>query len=166
MVPFRSLREALIPTLPRLRRFTISLTRSVPRGEDLMQSTCQRALEREDSWDRAKPLEPWLYTIARNLWISEIRKDGTRRGQGVVDAAESDELQDPATPEDRTYGNQLMRLVHGLPEGQASVLLLVSVEGRSYQEAADILGIPAGTVMSRMSNARKALRAKLEASTS
>ena len=97
----------------------------------------------------------------RNMWISEIRKRKVRMGEGQVDAGESTELVTNVGPADQTYGIQLMAIVKSLPEGLSSVLLLVSVEGHSYREAADILDIPIGTVMSRMSKARQVMKMRL-----
>ncbi|MEO0914575.1 MAG: RNA polymerase sigma factor [Pseudomonadota bacterium] len=104
----------------------------------------------------------WLYTILRNTWISEIRKRKVRTGTGEVDAMDAPELRTDVDGQEETYGNQIIAMIMSLPEGLASVLLLVSVEGHSYKETAEILDIPIGTVMSRMSTARQRLRAKLE----
>lgn len=154
-------REGLVAILPQLRRFARTLTRNPNDADDLLQAACERAMSRSDQWQDGTRLDSWMYTMMRNLWISELRKQKTRTGAGVVDAGETDELRSDATPEGAVYGNQLMRMVMALPEGFSSVLLLVSVEGRSYTEAAGILGIPEGTVMSRMSAARQKMRAQL-----
>lgn len=154
-------REGLVAILPQLRRFARTLTRNPTDADDLVQTACERAMTRSTQWQQGTRLDSWIYTMMRNLWISELRKQKTRTGQGLVDASETDELRSTTTPEDTTYGSQLMRMVMALPEGFSSVLLLVSVEGRSYAEAATILDIPEGTVMSRMSAARQKMRAQL-----
>lgn len=154
-------RAELVQLLPQLRRFAVSLTRNLADGDDLVQAVCERAITRRDLYTPGEPLQRWLYTMMRNLWISEIRKQKVRMGEGQEDAAESAALSTDTGGFSVTAGNQVMDMVLSLPEGLASVLLLVSVEGHSYREAAEILNIPIGTVMSRMSTARQRLKARL-----
>ncbi len=99
--------------------------------------------------------------MLRNLWISELRSRRVRTGTGQIDAAETDELATQVGAAEILQGNQIAAMIRTLPEGLAATLLLVSVEGYSYQEAADVLGIPIGTVMSRMSKARQVMRDRL-----
>jgi RNA polymerase sigma-70 factor (ECF subfamily) len=103
--------------------------------------------------------------MTRNLWIDEIRKRKVRTGGGTVDAAEQDELSVEASGEKAVYANQLHKMILSMPEGLASVFVLVNVEGHSYREAADILKIPIGTVMSRLSTARMRLAAMITETT-
>jgi RNA polymerase sigma-70 factor, ECF subfamily len=154
-------RKDLVHYLPRLRRFALTLTRNADDADDLVQTACERAILKRDQWQEGSRLDSWLYTMMRNLWISEIRKRKVRMGEGQIDAEESGQLVETVGPSDQTYGNQLMAIVKSLPEGLSSVLLLVSIEGHTYQEAADILDIPIGTVMSRMSKARQVMKARL-----
>lgn len=147
--------------LPRLRRFALTLARDAADGDDLVQTACERAMLRAAQWQEGTRLDSWLYTLMRNLWISETRSRRVRTGQGQVDAAEAAELATPVGPADHLYGNELIAMVMSLPEGLSATLLLVSVEGHSYKEAAEILGIPIGTVMSRMSKARQLVKEKL-----
>ena len=151
----------LLASLPRLRRFALSLARHPADADDLVQMTCERAISNAEKWDPAQPLLPWLYTMSRNLWTSEMRKRQVRQGQGTVSAEEATELVSHVGGEEATRAGQLIARIMALPEGLASVLLLVSVEGHSYAEAAAILDIPQGTVMSRMSNARARLKTAL-----
>ena len=97
--------------------------------------------------------------MTRNLWVDEIRKRKVRTGSGTVDAAEQDDLHIEAAADKAVYAKQLHKMIMTMPEGLSSVFLLVNVEGHSYREAADILGIPIGTVMSRLSTARIRLAA-------
>ncbi len=97
----------------------------------------------------------------RNLWISELRSRRVRTGAGSVDASESDELKTEVDAAEMLQGNQISAMILSLPEGLAATLLLVSIEGHSYQEAANVLDIPIGTVMSRMSKARQLMKDKL-----
>jgi RNA polymerase sigma-70 factor (ECF subfamily) len=100
--------------------------------------------------------------MTRNLWVDEIRKRRVRTGAGVVDASEQDELVIGPSAEKAIYASQVHKMILSMPEGLSSVFLLVNVEGHSYREAADILGIPIGTVMSRLSTARLRLAAMVE----
>lgn len=147
--------------LPRLRRFALTLTRNPADGDDLLQATCERAMLRMAQWQESTRLDSWLYTMMRNLWTSETRKRRVRLGQGQVDAAEADELSTPVGPADHVYGNELITMMMALPDGLSTTLLLVSIEGHSYKEAAEILDIPIGTVMSRMSKARQLVKERL-----
>ncbi|MBP1874140.1 RNA polymerase sigma-70 factor (ECF subfamily) [Ensifer adhaerens] len=103
--------------------------------------------------------------MTRNLWVDEIRKRKVRTGSGTVDASDQDELSVEASAEKAVYANQLQKMILSMPEGLASTFLLVNVEGHSYRETADILGIPIGTVMSRLSTARLRLAAMISENT-
>lgn len=157
------LKREMIALLPRLRRFARTLTRSVPEADDLVQEACLRALARADQWDRAQPLDRWLFRITRNLWISEIRKRNVRIGAGQVPAEDSTELVAQETGEASVVAAELRGQIASLPGELASVLLAVSVEGYSYAEAAELFDIPVGTVMSRIHRARKALSQRIAA---
>ena len=126
-----------------------------------MQDTCQRALTKMRMRPEGCRFESWLFTLMRNMWIDEIRKRQVRLGAGVVDAGEQTELKIGPAGEDAVYARQARAMIAQLPEGLASVFLLVNIEGHSYREAAGILGIPIGTVMSRLSTARLRLAAML-----
>ncbi len=97
----------------------------------------------------------------RNVWVDETRKRKVRIGQGVEDATDSAELLTGADSETKAYANQVLTQIAALPEGFGTVLLLVAVEGHSYAETAEIMDIPIGTVMSRLSSARQKLRSAL-----
>lgn len=151
----------LVQLLPRLRRFALTLTRNGEDGDDLVQTACERAILRVSQWQPGSRLDSWIYTMMRNLWMSELRSRRVRVGQGQIDAAEAPDLITPADAHDHLYGNQMVNMVLSLSDGLSSTLLLVAVEGHSYQETADILDIPIGTVMSRMSRARQMMKEKL-----
>lgn len=155
------LKRELIVLLPRLRRFARSLTRSVPEADDLVQEACLRAISRADQWDPAQPLDRWMFRVTRNLWISEMRKRTVRLGQGHVPADETPELVTNETGEAIVAATELHRHIDALPEELSTVLLTVSVEGYSYAEAAELLRIPIGTVMSRVHRARKTLAKRM-----
>ncbi len=155
------LRKDIIAVLPRLRRFARTLTRSVPEADDLVQEACLKALDKADQWDPSQPLDRWLFRITRNHWISELRKRKVRMGEGQVPAEEATELRSMETGEAGVAESDLRAEISALPEDLSSILLMVSVEGYSYAEAAELFEIPTGTVMSRIHRARKLLADRL-----
>ncbi|WP_254679323.1 RNA polymerase sigma factor [Celeribacter baekdonensis] len=154
----------MIPLLPRLRRFALSLTRSNADADDLLQEACATALQKWQSYDPMQPMDRWLFRLVRNIWISEIRKRNVRHGRGLVPAEDSTELRTDETSEDRLNAIQVQAKVSDLPDELAQPLMLVCAEGYSYREVADLLDIPIGTVMSRVHRARKTLAAHFSAS--
>ncbi|MDO9414837.1 RNA polymerase sigma factor [Pararhizobium sp.] len=158
-------RRDLVGLLPKLRRFAMTLTRNAADADDLVQEACERAITRSHLWNGEGRLESWIYAMTRNLWVDEIRKRKVRTGGGVVDANEQDELVVEASGEKAVYANQLQKMIASMPEGLASVFVLVNVEGYSYRETAEILNIPIGTVMSRLSTARMRLAAMINETT-
>jgi RNA polymerase sigma-70 factor (ECF subfamily) len=157
--------EDLVALLPRLRRFALSLTGSVNEADDLVQAACERALRARDQWMPGTRLDSWVFRIVRNLWIDAIRK---RRTEGIVEAI--DEVSNLEGADGRQVIETSLTLtevsnaVNELPEEQRAVLLLVCTEERSYQEAADMLGVPIGTVMSRLARGRRSLAQRLQLS--
>lgn len=150
--------DQLIALLPRLRRFAVGLTGSTDEGDDVLQSALEKALSRIDQWQQGTRLDSWMFRIVQTVWIDRHR---ARRRRGVhVDVADMPELPggNAATEtEARIELREVRERVAALPEDQRDVLLLVSVDGMSYREAAETLKIPIGTVMSRLSRARLAL---------
>ena len=146
----------MIGLLPRLRRFAMTLARSAPDADDLVQDACAAALQKWHQYDPAQPLDRWMFRIIRNLWISEIRKRQVRQGQGQVPAEEATELQ-TADADDALAVKQVRGKVSALPAELSRPLMLVCAEGYSYMEVSELLEIPVGTVMSRIHRARKLL---------
>jgi len=152
-----SARADLIEHLPRLRRYARALTGDVTRADDLVQDTLERALAKLDLWQPGSNLRAWLFTLMHNLFVSQVRQ---RRPA----EAEFDEALDQPVG-----GGQMEALaVHEieaalarLPESQREILLLVGLEQFGYAEAAAVLGVPVGTVMSRLSRAREQMRLML-----
>ena len=161
----KDFRRDLVSLLPKLRRFAMTLTRNANDADDLVQEVCERAISRSHLWNGEGRLESWIYTMTRNLWVDEVRKRKVRGTGSMVDIFEQDDLNVEATAEKAVYANQLQKMILSMPEGLASVFLLVNVEGHSYRETATILGIPIGTVMSRLSTARLRLAAMLSEDT-
>jgi len=158
----RRFKSDLIALLPRLSRFSRTLTRSQTDAEDLVQETCIKALARHAQWDPTQSLDGWVFRIARNHWFDELRKRRVRTGEGFVDAEEAAELSIEGNGEATLAMGDLMSQINALPPDLASVLLLVCAEGYSYKEVASLMDIPLGTVMSRVYRARKLLSESMQ----
>jgi RNA polymerase sigma-70 factor, ECF subfamily len=152
------IRLELVALLPRMRRFGLSLARSQDRADDLVQAACERALKAQGSYEPGTRLDSWMFRIMRNLWIDETRKS-RRQGphEDVDDSLDLAGDDGVKTTELRSEASAVEQAVLRLPEEFRSVLVLVCVDELSYREAADVLGIPIGTVMSRLARARKAV---------
>ena len=143
--------------IPRLRRYARALTRDVLRADDLVQDTLVRAIARQHRWQFGTNLHAWLFTLMHNQ-----NADGVRRSVREGIAVEfQDEWPFPTAATDPTRGlslRDLDRALARISEEQRRVILLIGLEGASYEEAATMLGAPIGTVRSRMSRGRKSLR--------
>lgn len=150
--------DQLVAFLPNLRRFAISLCRSRETADDLVQMACERALANRDRFQEGTRFDAWMFRILRNLWIDEVRKRRTAGPQEDVEAHH--ELAGGSgerEAEARLTLKSVAEAIDGLVEEQREVLLLVCVEELSYKEAAEVLGVPIGTVMSRLARARRNL---------
>jgi RNA polymerase sigma-70 factor (ECF subfamily) len=151
-------RTDLVRIVPKLRRFACSLTGSLADADDLVQAACERALRNQESFQPGTRMESWMYRIIQNLWLDEHRR---RTVRGVAVDPEAANLTDDGhgarTPEDRLMLARVRAAMAELPEEHRAVLALVAVEGLSYRETAEVLDVPIGTVMSRLSRAREAL---------
>jgi RNA polymerase sigma-70 factor (ECF subfamily) len=155
-------RKLLGQFTPRLRRFAQTLTRSQADADDLVQSTFERALVCLEQWEPGTRLDSWLYRIAQNLWIDQRRAAQLRGPFEGADAAMQLMGEDGRELSERQLMiRDAMRALAELPEDQQAVLALVSIEGLPYGEAAKVLGIPIGTVMSRLARARRAIAARV-----
>jgi RNA polymerase sigma-70 factor, ECF subfamily len=150
------IRAGLSQDLARLWRYGLALSGSRDVAEDLVQATCLRALERAEQFQSGTRLDRWLFAILRSIWLNEVRARRVREGKGFVDP-EQVLFTDGAEIETNIFVGQVLTAVHRLPEAQRETVLLVYVEGLSYSEAADLLGTPIGTIMSRLAAARLAL---------
>ena len=158
------IRDALASLLPRLRRFAAGLTGSMADGDDLVQRACARALDRLHQWQRGTRLDCWMYRIIQNIWLDE-RGSRQVRGQEALAPASATAGEDgEQVAETRLTLHAVRRALLQLSEEQRAVLMLVCVDGLSYKETADTLGIATGTVMCRLARGRLALYEKLEAS--
>ncbi len=154
--------QQLIALLPRLRRFAVSLTRSRDLADDLVQITCEKALANQHTYEAGTRLDAWLFRIMRNSWIDRVRRNTTEGTKIDVDDAHYLVGQDgAAVTEARLMLNSTAEHLANLPDDQREVMLLVCVDELSYREAADILEVPIGTVMSRLARARKKIMAEM-----
>jgi len=155
--------DQLIAVLPRLRRFARGLTGSVVEADDLVQAACERALARREQFQEGTRFDSWMFRIVQTIWIDQLRSRRVRKEE--IDVAEarigSDEPVRQA--EARLALDEVRHAVDRLPPDQRAALLLVTVEGLSYKEAAEVVQVPVGTIMSRLARARLALQAQLEA---
>lgn len=145
-----------------LRRYARALLRNRTDAEDLVQEALTRAVARADTFKAGTNLRAWLFTILHNVHVNQVRSRAARPDEVPVEAVES-RLVTPARQEERIEVRDMMRALDELPEEQRQVLLLVALEGLKYEEVAATLGVPIGTVMSRLSRARDAVRTKLAA---
>jgi RNA polymerase sigma factor (sigma-70 family) len=151
----------LEPQIPALRRYAWALLRGHEAADDLVQDTLERAIARWPLRRRDGDLRAWLFTIERNLFLSGLRQR-KRRGPHLGPEA-LDNLASPESGADRALGaRDVLAGLDSLPDEQRSVLLLVAVEDLSYAEAARMLDVPVGTVMSRLSRARERMRHFME----
>ena len=152
----------LTQLLPRLRRFAHALSRNAADADDLTQATVERALRSRGQWQPGTRLDSWLYRIMRNLWIDTAR---ARTRKERVEAPEDEALhvgEDPREAIDSSLElKRAMAAMELLPDEQREVVALILVEGFGYREASEMLGLPIGTVSSRLVRGRTALLAML-----
>jgi RNA polymerase sigma-70 factor (ECF subfamily) len=149
------LRDELLKTLPHLRAFAISLSGSIDRADDLVQETLVRALANVDRFQPGTCLQAWLFTILRNLFHTEFRK--RRREVEDPDGLMASRLSVMPNQNGRLEFQDLRVALAKLPSDQREALLLVSAEGFSYEETAQITGAQLGTIKSRVNRARTRL---------
>jgi RNA polymerase sigma-70 factor, ECF subfamily len=155
--------DQLIAVLPRLRRFARGLSGSVADADDLVQAACERALARQHQFQEGTRFDSWMFRIVQTIWIDQIRSREVRKEQSDLgeDRLGSDE---PVRRiEARLALSEVRQAVDQLPPDQRTALMLVTVDGLSYKEAAEVVQVPVGTIMSRLARARVALQQELEA---
>ncbi len=150
------------PHIPSLRRYAMVLLRyDEDRSDDLVQDCLVRAMSRWHLWRRPENLRAWLFTILHNIYVNDVQKAAAQ--PNVIELQEY--LPGISVPPEQSDGlvlREVAQSVQRLPDEQKQILLLIGLEGFSYEEAAQITGVPEGTVKSRLSRARRKLRKMLE----
>jgi RNA polymerase sigma factor (sigma-70 family) len=142
--------------VPQLRRYARALTGDYSAAEDLVQDTLERAWKRFGLWRSGSNLRAWLFKIMHNIFLNQVRTAPHTQNQNADHLAPHG--WGSRTPEDRLELEDLKKALRRLSNEQREVILLIGLEQLSYDEAAKILGIPIGTVMSRLSRGREQLR--------
>jgi RNA polymerase sigma-70 factor, ECF subfamily len=144
-----------------LRRYARVLTRNPDRADDLVQDTLSRALDKQHLWQPGTNLRAWLFTIMHHQNVNNVRRD--IRGSAAVDIEQvSATLPATTDPSASRKMVELDRALARLPLRQRQVILLVGLEGMSYEDTPGILSVPVGTVRSRLSRGRDTLRQLLD----
>jgi len=155
-----SFESQLAELLPRLRRFAHGLSRNAADADDLTQAAIERALKSRDQWQPGTQLDTWAYRIMRNLWIDTTR---SRSRKAAHEAPEEEGLnvgEDPRDGMDASLDlKRIMAAMERLPDEQREIVALILVEGFGYREVSEMLGLPIGTVSSRLVRGRTALLA-------
>ena len=154
-------RDLLEPQIPKLRRYARALTHDMHRADDLVQDTLVRALAKQDRWEPGTNLRAWLFTLMHNQYVNDLRRGNRDLGAIAIDEV-SASLVATTDPTASRQLHELERALGQLPTEQREVILLVGLEGLSYEDAAAILAVPVGTVRSRLSRGRDALRRQFD----
>lgn len=152
----------LIELLPRLRRYAISLSRVADVADELVQGACERALRTSAPLEDEMRFDAWMFRILRNLWYDRLRRLRTRGEE--IDITVRDDLvvvEGERHAERRLLLRRALTAIDGLPEEQRELMLLVCVEQLSYRDAAQVLDLPVGTIMSRLARARRRVAQEL-----
>lgn len=159
-----ALRQGIVELLPRLRRFAYALTGARADADDLLQATVERLLVKGAPDD--VDLRKWAFRVCKNIWIDEIRARNVRTQAAVSGKIGGEERVDgEKAVMDKIAFSEVNEAMSKLPDEQRAALSLVALEAFSYAEAADALGAPIGTIMSRIARARKALAQSLSPET-
>lgn len=160
----QDVRREMVELLPRLRRFAYSLTGSMDEADDVVQAVCERALARLDQYEPGTRLDSWMFRIVQTTWVDRLRH--RQRRPTVSDLTAMEAVGFDARIEEQAEARSDLAIIRArmeeLPDDQRVVLSLVVVDGMSYQEAADTLELPIGTIMSRLFRARKKLQEALD----
>ena len=163
-MPEDTLKTEMIRLLPKLRSFALRLCRNPDQADDLVQTTCERAIRSLDQFDPATRLDSWMFRILQNLYFNTVRDTANRARLFDLAMLDFEESYDGAKAATSSLELQRVQVFIGeLEEDSREILLKIAVEGRSYKDVAAELGVPIGTVTSRLARARLKLREWLEA---
>lgn len=158
-------RTAIVAEIPHMRRYARALLRDRDSADDLVQDSLERAFSRLDHWREGDSPRRWLFTIMHHLFIDHIRRDHRRRAAAEVPIEAAHGVATPPAQLDRLQSREVLDALQAIAPERRAALVLVALEGFSYAEAANTLGIPTGTLMSRISRGREDLRARLDDAT-
>ena len=150
-------RQQVVVLIPRLRRYARALTGSAEQADELVQDCLERGLNRLHLWRRGSDLRAWLFTIMHNLHVNNVRRGIIRPDNQVFDDTRQQASAPPAQ-DDVVALHSIVDMLRRLPTDQREVVLMVGMEEMSYREVAEVLGVPVGTVMSRLARGRERLR--------
>jgi RNA polymerase sigma-70 factor (ECF subfamily) len=153
----KEVQQGLPALLKRLWRYGVVLSGDSEVAHELVQATCLRAIEKCEQFQAGTDLARWTYTILGSIWKNELRSRRIRLGQGFVDAEIALVADGVRELDTNLLARQVLKEVERLPEGQREAVFLVYGEGLSYKEAAEVLDVPTGTIMSRLAAARAKL---------
>lgn len=157
--------EQLVGLLPRLRRFATGLTGNLSEADDLVQLSCEKALRKQHQWQEGTRLDSWMYRIIQTTWIDQKRRQRNDTVSLEAEAVpEAPDRRSEHAAENHNMLDRVSQVLDLLPEEQRVVMLMIAVEGRSYQEVSEMLEVPKGTVMSRLYRARSRVQAELGSS--
>lgn len=146
--------------MPRLRRYARALMRDRDAADDLVQDCLERAFGHIENWRTGENPRRWLFTIMHHLFVDQARKVKRRSETMPIEAAQN--MASPATQVENLASREILEALQAIAPERRAALVMVAIEGFSYAEAADVLGIPAGTLMSRISRGREELRGLLD----
>ena len=147
----------LVALLPRLRRFALGLCAEPDAADELVQEACAKALRKQAQWQPGSRLDSWMYKITQNCWYDSLRSSGRKAMGEPVDADFGDGQRWEEGMQAKISLNQTLTALAQMEPAMREVLALVCIEGMSYKQTAEFLDLPQGTVMSRLSRARKQL---------
>ena len=153
--------DQLVAMLPRLRRFARGMTGSAADADDLVQAACERALTRSHQFQEGTRFDSWMFRIVQTIWIDQIRARDVRKEEPDTEAERIGTDESMRRAEARLGLAEVREALGKLPAEQRAALMLVTVDGLSYKEAAAVADVPVGTIMSRLARARMALQARL-----
>jgi RNA polymerase sigma-70 factor (ECF subfamily) len=151
-------REAILDELPRLRRYARALVGDADAADDLVQDCVERSLSRLHQFREGVDMRPWLFTIMHSIFVNGVTR--AKRSSDGIAAMSANEAAPSASPPQQDQGlfvRDLQAALARLPDEQREVLILVGLEEMSYKQAAEITGVPLGTVMSRLARGRERL---------
>lgn len=149
--------------LPALNRFALSLTRNEDQAYDLVQDSVERAIRKADYYEAGTNFRSWMFTLCKRLFLNQIRRQKTAGVPVELDDAPQSKLASGSTQEQTVECQEMLQCFENLPMRDKVVLSLIVVEGMKYEEAAEVLDVPVGTVRSRLSRARARLKEMTEA---